>query len=271
MCSVLHALTFLWSHFHGSKETCLPKHYQTWLLVRNLKDGSYHRPSANDTYKGQKPRICRRRETVGQCMREVRRTCVMSHHGMLTILLHQSRTCIRPWVVTWHTLDVWTAPASTQSSLQMVASFYEHQSSSGATGQAINHRQPSKDLKRPVGNVTSSQSEYTFRRQLKTWIFKRSRKTRRMSFVIPWQSHGTTSLTKLAELPVTLHRLIRHHFPVRQLILVRGRCRLFLIRYATAKCDIAEHMLKVIRVRVATLLKACDIDSKLLRVTVSLW
>jgi len=64
----------------------------------------------------------------------------------------------------------------------MVASFYKHQSSSGCTGQAINSTVGSRAF--PVADpktwnalpedVTSSQSEYTFHRQLKTWLFKKS-------------------------------------------------------------------------------------------------
>ena len=75
----------------------------------------------------------------------------------------------------------WTARASTQSSWQTVASFYRHQSSSGACH--LSSDQPSVAVLSVAGpkiwnalpeDVTSSQSEYTFRRQLKTSLFKKS-------------------------------------------------------------------------------------------------
>ena len=53
-------------------------------------------------------------------------------------------------------------------------------SSSGATGQAINFRSRAFPVADPktwgalTEDVTSSQSEYTFRRQLKMWLFKKS-------------------------------------------------------------------------------------------------
>jgi len=77
----------------------------------------------------------------------------------------------------------WTARASTPSSWQTVASFYRHQSSSGVLVPSIKRSSVGSRAFLVAGpktwnalpeDVTSSQSEYTFRRQLKTWLFGKS-------------------------------------------------------------------------------------------------
>ena len=68
-------------------------------------------------------------------------------------------------------------PRRRPRSAVFLASFYRHQSSSGTTGQAINDAFPvagPKTWKVLPEDVTSSQSEYTFRRRLKTWLFKKT-------------------------------------------------------------------------------------------------
>jgi len=65
----------------------------------------------------------------------------------------------------------------TQSSRQTVASSCAQQSSSGATGQAINRAflvAGPKTWNALSEDLASSQSEYIFLRQLKTWFFKKS-------------------------------------------------------------------------------------------------
>ena len=113
-------------------------------------------------------------------------------------LVHILLSCLRAWktanimVVFMYvsssskcTAVPWTTHASRQSSRQMIASFY---------GQSGTNRLLVPPVKRstvavgsrafPVAgpktwnalpeDVTSSKSEYTFRRQLKTWLFKKS-------------------------------------------------------------------------------------------------
>ena len=73
---------------------------------------------------------------------------------------------------------IFTSHLPVRSSRQTVASFYRHQSSSGATvkrSTAGSRAFPvvgPKTWKALPEDVTSSQSEYTFRRQLKTWLFQ---------------------------------------------------------------------------------------------------